>query len=132
MALRLIRRRRSRRERVARQLKELRKNVPSSISLPERPELPDLPELPKKPSLPAIPEVHLPRRQARDTSGDTPFLSMTGGLLLGLVVGMIVAAILLSRREDGAGETRRPTGITLLPNQNGGESPRSRPAAGTA
>jgi len=130
MPIRLIRRRRSRRERVAQQFKELRKNVPASLSLPDRPSLPDLPELPKKPPLPAMPEVHLPRRQTRDTSGDTPFLSLTGGLLLGLVVGMIVAAILLNRRENGASGTRRPTRITLLPNQEGGDQPRSRSTAG--
>jgi hypothetical protein len=126
--MRLIGRRRSRRQRVKKQLKELRKSVPASVSLPSMSDLPDLPSMPKKPSLPKVPEVRVPKRLSRDTGGDTPFLSLTGGLLLGLVVGMIVAAILLSRRDEGSTASQRQTGITLLPNQDGDDTNRSRSA----
>jgi hypothetical protein len=74
------------------------------------------------PDLPSLPEVHVPRRLQRDTRGDTPRLSFAGGMLLGLFVGVVVAAILLNRRDDSAVERRRPTGITLLPHRRGEDS----------
>jgi hypothetical protein len=111
--MRLIRRRRSRRQRVKNQLKDFRKRA-QSVSLPSRPDLPDLPELPSKPSLPELPELRVPKRVSRDSSGDTPFLSLTGGLLLGLLVGVIVAGILIGRRHDGDSASQRQTGIKLL------------------
>lgn len=114
MFMRLIRRRRSRRERLMLQIEDLRKRAPSM------PELPDLPE------------VHLPRKLTRDTRGDTPRLSFAGGVLLGLLVGIVVAGILLNRRDEDAVERRRPTGITLLPHRKGEEAqPASRSSAVT-
>lgn len=110
MFMRLIRRRRSRRERLMRKVEDLRKRAPS---MPELPELPDRPELP---------ELHMPRRLTRDTRGDTPRLSFAGGVLLGLLVGIVVAGILLNRRDEDAVERRRPTGITLLPHRRGEEA----------
>jgi hypothetical protein len=74
----------------------------------------------------------MPHRLRRETGGDTPRLSFAGGLLLGLLVGIVVAGILLNRRDEEAVERRRPTGITLLPHRKGEEArPESRSSAVT-
>ena len=103
--------------------------------LPSTPEIPELKipsvDLPALPKLPARPSLDLRKRVSQDSSGDTPLLSLAGGLLLGLVVGMIVAVILISRSEDDDSSSARHTGITLLPSQDGGQSIEDESATGT-
>ncbi len=101
-----LRRRRSRRERVRRHVRDLRER------LPEPPDLPDFPDVP------SLREIRVPGRSKRSASQDSPLLSLAGGLLLGLLVGIVVAFVLIARGENEDASSQRQTGITLLPEQS--------------
>ncbi len=111
----LIRRKKSRLQRATETARNLQQRLPSPPDLPEL----SAPEIkrPELPSLPSAPALDVRKRVSRDTGGDTPLLSLAGGLLLGLFVGIIVAVILISRSEDEESSSARHTGITLLPHQ---------------
>lgn len=117
----LFRRRRSRIQRARRRARELGRRLPSTPEIPSF----DVPSVsrPELPSLPSKPSLDIRKRVSRDTSGDTPLLSLAGGLMLGLFVGIIVAVILISRSEDEESSSARHTGITLLPQHDGEDSP---------
>ena len=80
--------------------------------------------------MPNIPSVQI-QRSRRSSYGDTPALSLAGGLLLGLFVGILVAAILIGRSSDEDTANARQTGITLLPNQDSESGEDTRSAAST-
>lgn len=125
----LFRRRRSRLQRVTDTAKKVQNRLPSTPALPSI-SMPDI-SRPELPSLPSKPSLNVRKRVSRD-SGDSPMLSLAGGLLLGLFVGIIVAVVLISRSEDEESSSARHTGITLLPQQEGeGESPGDKSAAVT-
>ncbi|MFW6075730.1 MAG: hypothetical protein ACOC9Y_09050 [Chloroflexota bacterium] len=48
---------------------------------------------------------------------DTEHLSFIGGLMLGLVIGVLVAVVLTSRRDGARIARKRQTGIQLLPRE---------------
>jgi len=119
----IFRRRRSRVERLARGVKQARKRLPSTPGIPsvdlsniQRPELPDIPSMPE---LPSRPQLDIRKRVSRDSSADTPMLSLAGGLLLGIFVGIVVAVILISRNDGDESSSARHTRITLLPQRDG-------------
>ena len=124
-----LRRKRSRLEDVTNKARAVRGRLPA------RPDVPDLRvpsvSVPTLPRLPDRPNLYLRKRVAQDTSSDTPWLSLAGGLLLGLVVGMIVAVILISRGEDDESSNARHTGITLLPSQDDDQVAGDESATGT-
>jgi len=113
----LFRRRRSRIQRVTKRARQMRRHLPSTPGMPSF-EMPSV-SRPELPSLPSRPKIDVRKRVARDSGGDTPMLSLAGGLLLGLFVGVIVAVILVSRSEDDDASSARHTGITLLPHRDG-------------
>jgi len=126
----IFRRRRSRMQRVTKRARELRRNLPSPPDVPNL-ELPSL-SIPELPSLPERPQLDVRKRVSRDSSSDTALLSLAGGLLLGLFVGIVVAVILISRTEDEEGSSARHTGITLLSHRDGeDEAAGDKSAVGT-
>jgi hypothetical protein len=132
----IFRRRRSRAERLVRGMKQARKRLPSTPSIPSvdlsslhRPELPEMPSMPE---LPSRPHLNVRKRMSRDNSADTPMLSLAGGLLLGIFVGIVVAVILISRNDGDESSSARHTRITLLPHREGeAEASEGKSAAGT-
>lgn len=129
----LFRRRKSRLQQVADTARSVQKRLPSTSDLPDI-SLPDIsrPELPSMPSAPSMPSIEVRKRVRRDSRDDSPMLSLAGGLLLGLFVGIIVAVVLISRSEDEESSSGRHTGITLLPQHDGEEEPnRDKSAAVT-
>ncbi|MEZ4522582.1 MAG: hypothetical protein R3A46_13195 [Thermomicrobiales bacterium] len=62
-----------------------------------------------------MPDLDVRRRISRDSgSSESPMLSLAGGLLLGLLVGIVVAVLLIARNEEEGASSERQTGITLL------------------
>lgn len=73
-------------------------------------------------------KVEARRRTSNDASDDTEHLSFIGGLMLGLVIGVLVAVV-VSNRQFQLNEMRKhQTGIQLLPHQDEG-STENNPAA---
>ena len=125
----LFRRRQTRMDQITRSARAARGHLPSAPDVRAL-KIPSV-EMPALPKLPTRPALNLRKRVSQDSSGDTPWLSLAGGLLLGLVVGMIVAVILISRSEDDDSSGARHTGITLLPSQDGDQSIEDESATGT-
>lgn len=125
----IFRRRRSRIQRVKQGASALRGRLPSKPAMGSF-EVPQV-SLPARPTLPKSPKLNVRKRVSRDRSGDTPLLSLAGGLLLGLFVGIVVAVILISRGDNEDAWHARHTGITLLPHQNEDEAAGDTSAAGT-
>lgn len=114
----LFKRRHSRYARASKRARALQQRLPSAPDIPEIPNvtLPSV-DASKLRDLSARQVRGMRKRVSRDTGGDTPMLSLAGGLLLGLLVGVVVAVILISRGEGEGAAQARPTGITLLPAQ---------------
>lgn len=69
----------------------------------------------------------------RTSSGEreeTEHLSFIGGMMLGLVVGVLVALVMSNRQEQISELRRHQTGIQLLPRQDDGGSQRNPAATG--
>ena len=62
------------------------------------------------------------RDHVSDSSGDTSSLSFFSGLLLGLLVGAIVAVFLAPQSGSNTREQVKQTGIELLPIGGSGEA----------